>query len=215
MSAKLNVAILVYPGVEMIDMNGPADVFLKANNLNNGKYQIYTLAETSETFGSEALLVTITPSYTFENCPDPDIIIIPGQILSENPYKNGSGSDALIAWLKKMSHKPGITVMSVCVGAYILARTGLLAGKKATTHYAAIADLQKLHPDIRFIKNVRYVHDGNYITTGGITSGIDGALYLVEQLDGPGIAQHVADILVYNREAPLPPYTLLPPYDND
>jgi len=69
MSTKLNVAILVYPGVEMIDMNGPADVFLKANNLNKGKYQIFTLAETPEPLCSEASLVKITPTYTLDNCP--------------------------------------------------------------------------------------------------------------------------------------------------
>jgi transcriptional regulator GlxA family with amidase domain len=214
MHAKINIAILVYPGVEMIDMNGPADVFLKANNLTAGKYHIYTVAESPEPLGSEASIVTITPAYTFKNCPEPDIIIIPGQILSENPYQSGSGSDELINWLKSISHKPGLTIMSVCVGAYILARTGLLAGKKATTHYAAIADLQIQYPEIHFVKNVRYVQDGNVVTTGGITSGIDGALHLIEKFDGPDIAQHVADIMVYNREAPLPPYTLLPPYNN-
>jgi len=104
--------------------------------------------------------------------------------------------------------------MSVCIGAYILARTGLLSGREATTHYASIADIQSQYHDIRFIKNVRYVPDDNFVTTGGITSGIDGALYLIEQMDDADIAQHVADIMVYNREAPLPPYTLLPPYDN-
>lgn len=214
MGAKVNIAILVYPGVEMVDMNGPADVFLKANNLNNGKYEIYTVAETAAPLDSEASLVTITPSYTYETCPEPDVIVIPGQIISENPYKFGSGSDVLIAWLKKMAGKPGVTIMSVCIGAYILARTGLLSGKKATTHYASIDDLQSLYPDIRLIKNVRYVPDGDFVTTGGITSGIDGALYIIEQMDGADIAQHVADIMVYNREAPLPPYTLLPPYND-
>ncbi|MBS1520348.1 MAG: DJ-1/PfpI family protein [Bacteroidetes bacterium] len=212
MGTKLNVALLVYPGVEMVDMNGPADVFLKANNLTNGKYFIYTLAESPESFGSEASVVTITPTYTFDNCPEPDIIIIPGQIISENPYMFGSGSETLIKWLQKMAVKPGIRIMSVCIGAYILANTGLLKNKQATTHYASITDIQSQYPDIRFVKNVRFVPDGNIVTTGGITSGIDGALYLIEKLDGGDIAQHVADIMVYNREAALPPYTLLPPY---
>ena len=102
--------------------------------------------------------------------------------------------------------------MSVCIGAYILASTSLLTNKKATTHYLSIKDIQGLYPSTQLIKNVRYIPDGNNITTGGITSGIDGALYIVEKKDGPAIAQEVADVMVYNREAPLPPYTLLPPY---
>jgi transcriptional regulator GlxA family with amidase domain len=61
------------------------------------------------------------------------------------------------------------------------------------------------------VKNVRYEADGNFVTTGGVTSGIDGALYLIGKIDGPDIAQTVADIMVYNRDAPLPPGTILPP----
>jgi transcriptional regulator GlxA family with amidase domain len=215
MCAKLNVAVLIYPGVEMIDMNGPIDVFIKANGLNNGKYNIYSLAETLGSIPSENSLVTLTPTYSFANCPEPSIIIIPGQIISEGPPPEiGNGSEKLIAWLKEMGDKSSITIMSVCIGAYILARTGMLAGKKATTHYSSIKDFQSKYPNTHVIKNVRYFKDGNIVTTGGITSGIDGALSLIEQLDGVDIAQHVSDIMVYNRGAPLPPYTLLPPYDD-
>lgn len=215
MGAKLNVAVLIYPGVEMIDMNGPIDVFIKANGLNNGRYNIYNLAETSAPVGTEDSLLTITPAYTLANCPPPDIIVVPGQVIAEGPPPVfGDGSERLVSWLKGMGHKPGVTIMSVCIGIYILASTGLLKGKRVTTHYLSIKDFQEKYPDTRVIKNVRYVQDKDIMTTGGITSGIDGALYLIEQLDGPEIAQHVADIMVYNREAPLPPYTLLPPYDN-
>jgi len=210
MDTPLNVAILVYPGVEMIDMNGPADVFIKANNLNGGKYRLYTVAENNQPLISEASIVAITPAYSITNCPSPDIIVIPGQILSEDTYQSGSGSPALIDWLIQVSQKTGIIIMSVCVGAYILAKTGLLTGKKATTHYDAIDYLQKQYAKIQFIKNVRYVQDGNFITTGGITSGIDGALHLIEQLDSPDIAQQVANVMVYNTKAPLPPGTILP-----
>ncbi|MCX6316119.1 MAG: DJ-1/PfpI family protein [Bacteroidetes bacterium] len=212
MASKMNVAVLFYPGVEMIDMNGPLDVFVKANRYNNDRYKIYTLAEKSGETDSERAVVRMIPDYTFDDCPPPDIIVIPGQIMpagSANQF--GSGSDGLIAWLQQQATRDGVVIMSVCVGAYIFAKTGLLSGRDATTHWLALEAMQKQYPDITFIKNVRFVADRNYITTGGVTSGIDGALYLISVLDGPELAKTVADIMVYNREAPLPPGTILPP----
>lgn len=198
----------------MIDMNGPLDVFLKANSYNNSKYNIFTVAENSAAIQSENAIVTLTPTFTIANHPKPDIIVIPGQVTSEGPPPIfGDGSGALVSWIKEHGQNPNIIVMSVCIGAYILASTGLLTNRQATTHYLAIEDIQTKYPGTKFIKNVRYVPDGNIVTTGGITSGIDGALYLVGLKDGADIAQHVADVMVYNLEAPLPPYTLLPPYE--
>lgn len=211
MAENINVAVLIYPGVELIDMNGPIDVFVKANRYNQNRYRVYTIAESPEAIESERSAVRITPEYTLENCPRTDILVIPGQIMpAGSPESFGSGSDALRSWISRVSQTQGIIIMSVCVGIYILAKTGLLANKKATTHYAALEEMQEQYPDITFIKNVRYVSDGNMVTTGGVTSGIDGALYLVNVLDGPSIAQQVADVMVYNTDAPLPPHTILP-----
>ncbi|WP_316828695.1 DJ-1/PfpI family protein [Pedobacter miscanthi] len=207
---KINVAVLIYPGVELIDMNGPLDVFVKTNRYNGNKYRVFTIAETAKAIKSESLAVHITPDFTLKNCPQPDIIVIPGQIMPGNgPLTFGSGSTKLLNWITRESQHPGITIMSVCVGIYILAKTGLLTGKNVTTHWEAIEDLQKQYPNISFIKNQRYVADGSFVTTGGVTSGIDGALYVIEKLDGAGIAQQVADVMVYNRNAPLPPDTIL------
>lgn len=204
METQINVAVLVYNGVEPIDMNGPIDVFLKANAYNNNRYQVYTVAATMDTIGGESKIVTMTPQYDISNCPDPDLIVIPGII-------NEEVDTALISWIKEMGDK-GKTVMSVCIGLYILAQTGLLSGKHATTHYLAINSVHTQYPDIKLVKNVRFVEDGNIVSTGGITSGIDGALHMVEKYDGAVVAQQTADVMVYNRDAPLPPYTILPPY---
>lgn len=206
----INIAFLIYPGVELIDMNGPIDVFVKANRINKGRYQLFTVAESAGYIDTESSAVRITPQYTLYNCPKPDIIVIPGQIMPEGSSRNfGMGSDNLIAWIKEQAQQPGVRIMSVCVGAYILANTGLLDGKRATTHYGALPKMEQEYKNIKFIKNERFIADGNFITTGGVTSGIDGALYLVGKLDGPEAAEEVADIMVYNREAPLPPKTIL------
>jgi transcriptional regulator GlxA family with amidase domain len=206
----INVAVLIYPGVELIDMNGPLDVFIKTNRYNNNRYRVFTVAESAEEIKSERSAVRIVPDYTISNCPTPGIIVIPGQIMpAGSPVAFGSGSAGLITWIKEQAQHSGITLMSVCVGVYILANTGLLANRKATTHWAAINEIQQQFPDISFVKNVRFVVDEHIITTGGVTSGIDGALYLAGTIDGSDIAQKVADIMVYNRDAPLPPGTIL------
>jgi transcriptional regulator GlxA family with amidase domain len=212
MAPTIKVAVLIYPGIEVIDMNGPIDVFVKANRYKENRYQVFTVAESEGEIKSELSAVHIMPDYTLSNCPQPDIIVIPGQIMpagSTDPF--GGGSDRLIAWIKEQVQNTGITIMSVCVGVYILANTGLLNNKKATTHWAAIkGGIGQEYPLITFVKNERFVADGNMVTTGGVTSGIDGALYLVSIMDDAATAQKIADIMVYNRDAALPPNTILP-----
>lgn len=204
MKTQIKVAVLIYNGVELVDMNGPIDVFIKANRYNNNRYQIYTVAATMDQIDSEGEVVKISPQYDITNCPEPDLIVIPGII----DHEVDSG---VITWIKQMGEN-GKQIMSVCIGLYTLAKTGLLSNKRATTHYQVINTVHEQYPDINLVKNVRVVMDGNIISTGGITSGIDGALYLVEEYDGAIMAQQVADVMIYNRTSPLPPYTLLPPY---
>jgi transcriptional regulator GlxA family with amidase domain len=209
--AEINVAVLIYRGIEVIDMNGPIDVFIKANRLSKKNiYRVFTVAESAGEIQSELSAVRIIPEYTLTNCPKPDIIVIPGQIMAGGPKPFGIGSDELRTWIKEHGQDSGITIMSVCVGVYILAKTGLLANKQATTHWKTIQNIQQDYSNIRFIKNVRFVQDGNIISTGGVTSGIDGALHLIEKMDSPEVANGVANMMVYNREAPLPAGTILP-----
>jgi transcriptional regulator GlxA family with amidase domain len=217
MKPQIKVAVLIYSGVELVDMNGPIDVFLHANRyqgnrpFDNPRYKIYTVAATSDPIKSEGGAVTITPDYNITNCPDPNIVVIPGRIAFDKDSTSIPADQPVIDWIGVMALKYK-TILSVCVGLFSLAPTGLLDGKKATTHYLAINYAHKTWPKIHFVKNVRFIEDGHFVTTGGITSGIDGALYLVEKNDDAIVAQQVADVMVYNREAPLPPYTILPPY---
>jgi transcriptional regulator GlxA family with amidase domain len=202
----VNVAVMVFDGVELVDMNGPVDVFLHANRYETRfAYAIHTVAATHRPFRSEGDVVTITPAYSVDDCPEPDIVVVPGRI----PSGTTAGPE-LTAWLVRMS-EAGKTILSVCVGIYTLAEAGLLKHRRATTHYLAVADVHRKYPDIDLMKNVRFVEDGQFLTTGGVTSGIDGALELVGCFSGAAVAQNVADVMVYNTTCPLPPGTLLPP----
>lgn len=206
----MKIAVLIFHGVELVDMNGPVDVFLHANRFHKEPvYNIYTVAATAARIVSEGGVVTIIPQFTFETCPDPDLIIIPGRIANDADDSSIPAKPEVVAYVKQMAQK-GKIILSVCVGLYTLAETGLLTGRKATTHYLAMDYVRSHYKGINLVENVRYVHDGNFITTGGITSGIDGALYLVEQYNGADVALQVANIMVYNRKAKLPPGTILP-----
>jgi transcriptional regulator GlxA family with amidase domain len=187
-------------------MNGPLDAFIHANQFNGSRYNVYTVAATAGVVLSENQIVTILPQYSITDCPDPDIVVIPGT-MSKRPT-----DPTLVAWIRQKGLNPEKIVMSVCIGAMILAQTGLLNGRNATTHYQYINTLHTDYPEINIVKNVRFVQDGNIVTTGGVTSGIDGGLHLVENFDGPTIAQQTSDLMVYNRNSILPPYTILPPY---
>lgn len=208
MKNKMNVAVLIYDYVELVDMNGPLDVFLHANSYNGSRYTVYTVSANGKAVTGEGGVVKMTPGYSISNCPVPDIVVIPG-IMKDGVV--GIAAQEVLEWLKKLARSKK-TIMSVCIGIYTLAKTGLLKGKKATTHYLSINDFHTKYPDVQIVKNVRFVQDGLFVTTGGVTSGIDGALQLVEKLDGADVAQQTADVMVYNREGALPPYTLLPPY---
>ena len=134
----------------------------------------------------------VNPDNTFTNCPEPDIFIIPGGNISGTRQ-----SPEAIQWIKHYSEKSEI-VMSVCNGALILAETGLLEGLTATTYHNAIPELQKDFPKTKVVSDQRFVDNGKFITTAGLSSGMDGALHIIEKLKGKSKAQSVALNLEYD-----------------
>ena len=184
-SGLTTVAMLVFNGVQIIDFSGPWEVFGGAGFL------VHTVAEKSEpvtTVYGEKLV----PEYSFENCPKTDILLIPGGGVG-GPMSNPQTMQWVQARAKETAH-----VMSVCNGAYILGQAGLLEGLPATTTYARIPGLAafKAKP----VHDQRWVENGKIITTAGLSSGIDGALYLVSKILGKGRAQAVALAIEYQWE---------------
>ncbi|HEV2120939.1 MAG TPA: DJ-1/PfpI family protein [Candidatus Bathyarchaeia archaeon] len=172
------VAILLFNGAQIIDFAGPWEVFGTAGFL------VHTVAKSQEpltmVFGQK-----IVADYTFENSPKADILLIPGGGV-------GAAMDdpRLIQWIqakaKDVSH-----IMSVCTGAFLLGKAGLLAGQTATATYGMVDDLLTF-PNTRVVHDQRYVDNGKVITAAGLTSGIDAALHLVSKMRGRGEAQSVA-----------------------
>jgi putative intracellular protease/amidase/YHS domain-containing protein len=184
-SGARKVAILVFNKMELLDFAGPAEVFAGAG------YHVFTVAATQESvpcFG----LVTLTPQHTFADCPRPDVIVVPG-----GDTRQLANDSRVTDWLKQASPGAEIT-MSVCTGAFVLGKAGLLEGKGATTHWGSIARLRSQFPQTTVHADRRIVDNGSVLTTAGVSAGIDGALHVVERLSGHDKAVKTARYMEYN-----------------
>lgn len=179
-----SVTILIFNGAQLIDFAGPWEVFGTAGML------VHTVAESSApvtaVFGEKVI-----PDYTFENCPKSDIVLVPGGGVWNEVINNPS----VMRWIQTQVNE-ATHVMSVCTGAFLLEKAGVLGGQTVTTTYGMIEDLIK--PDTKVIYDRRYVDNGKIITTAGLSAGIDGALHLVSRILGLGTAQSVALNMEYN-----------------
>ncbi|SEW38444.1 GlxA family transcriptional regulator [Chitinophaga arvensicola] len=191
----VKVAVLLYPGVELQDFAGPADVFVKAAGVTRGQYDVYTVSLQPGMIYTESDKVAIKPAYQLTNMPKPDILVIPGA--SMTVIETLRTDSAMYSFIRKYKDSAAVT-MSVCTGAYLLGRTGALDQIRSTTHFFVADDFQETFPHTTLIKDVRYVDEGHIITTSGVTSGIDGALHLVERYSGEKIAAMVARGMQYN-----------------
>lgn len=173
MTKRRVVAVLLFDGVELLDFSGPAEVFVVAAQ---GKaFRVVTVAERRKpvrTMGGLRVLA----EYDFASAPRADIVVIPGGA-TENVNDEG------LAWIRSAAAGAEV-VMSVCMGAFLLARVGLLDGVTATTHHWGVKRLRSAAPLCRVVQGERYVDSGHVVTTAGVTAGIDGALHVVERLLG-------------------------------
>ncbi len=180
-----NVAIFIFEGVQIIDYAAPYEVFGQAG------FETFTVAEKAGAI-TTAMGMSVNPRYTFDNHPHADILLIPGGGVPQH-----QDNPKVIEWIQNKT-KEAEVVLSVCNGAYFLARAGLLDGLEATTFAALIPGLQAAAPKARVVSNKRFVDNGKIVTSAGLSSGIDGALHVVEKLLGRGWAEVIATNLEYD-----------------
>jgi putative intracellular protease/amidase/YHS domain-containing protein len=185
----LKVAIIVFNKMELLDFAGPAEVFASAG------YDVSTVAATREPVPCMGV-VTLTPHYTFADCPRPDVVVVPGGSVGEL-----AKDKRVIDWLVRTSAEAEVT-LSVCTGALVLARAGLLDGKEATTHWNSIASLRKQFPHVTVRDDRRVVDTGKVVTSAGVSAGIDGALHVVDRLSGRSKASQTARYMEYTWQPP-------------
>jgi putative intracellular protease/amidase len=190
--ATKTVAVLIFDGAEIIDFTGPWEVFGAAD------YDVYTVAATKEPI-TTAMGMKVAPSYTFADAPVPSVLLVPG-----GGVRGARSSAATLAWVKQTSDRAEVT-LSVCNGAFILASAGLLDGLSATTTAHLLGQLASEFPKTKVMRDRRYVDNGRIVTAGGLSSGIDGALHVVEKMRGHGRAQATALGVEYDwhPEAPF------------
>lgn len=201
---KINVCILLFDDVEVLDFSGPFEVFSRTRTVpgiearrsdDAAPFHVFTVAKTRDPVTAVGGL-TVVPAYGFADAPHIDLLLVPG----------GFGTRALIEdaetldWVKRVAAGARLTT-SVCTGALVLARAGLLAGRRATTHWGATELLDSLDAGVTVERDARYVDDG-IVSSAGVAAGIDMAFHVVERLFGKAVADETARYIDYPRPAP-------------
>jgi len=200
---KLNVGILIFDGVEVLDFAGPFEVFSRTRIVPgvesrrsdaSAPFRVFTLTRNGETVTATGDL-QLMPRYSFQTAPAIDLLVVPG----------GYGTRALLRdretldWIRTTAARAK-KVTSVCTGALLLAQAGLLDGRRATTHWGALDLLQEIsdarEADISIQRELRFVDDG-IIPSAGVSAGIDMALHVVEQVCGASVAAETAHYMDY------------------
>lgn len=190
--SRKRVAILLFDDVEVLDFAGPFEVFSVTDELNGyTKFDVYTVAAVKKPVTARNDL-SVNPDYSSQDAPLPDILIIPGG-KGTRPVLKHAG---IIDWVKTCAVQAEL-ILSVCSGALVLAKAGLLEQLKATTHHEVFETLAALAPNTEIVRKQRFVDNGKVVTSAGITAGIDMSLYIIERLEGREIAEKTAAYMEY------------------
>ena len=198
---RISVGILIFPLVEVLDFAGPFEVFSRTRldpgvesrrSEESAPFRVFTVAKSREPVNATGGLVVV-PGHGFADAPRIDLLVVPG----------GFGTRALLHdeetldWIRRTA-AGARQVTSVCTGSLLLAQAGLLQGRRATTHWAALDLLESLNVGVTVERDQRVVDD-DVITSAGVASGIDMAFYLVESLFGREVADETAKYIEYRR----------------
>jgi len=191
----LKVGIFLFNEVEVLDFAGPFEVFSLASKDNEKLCKVITIGETGEIISARNGL-KVLPQANFKEAPVLDILIIPGGYGAEEiEIKN----EKVIDWIREQKNHIKI-LASVCTGAFLLAEAGILDRKKATTHWMDIERLTREYPKIEVINHSKFVDEGEIITAGGISAGINMSFHIIQRLFGEDVAKATAKRMEYDIE---------------
>jgi len=194
---RKRVGILVFDGVEVLDFCGPFEVF-SVTRLDESRrredpspFEVVLVAEQAGTVTAVGGL-KVTPDHTLADCPALDILVVPGGWGTRREI----GNPALLEWIGARGRAVE-TLTSVCTGAMLLGKAGLLDGRRATTHWRSLGWMAESFPDVTVETALHVVEDGNVFTSAGISAGIDMALLVVARHHGEEIARAAARTMEY------------------
>jgi len=192
-----NVAILIFDEVEVLDFAGPFEVFgVAGSTLPDKPFNVFTIAEKAEPVIARNGL-SINPTYTLETAPKIDILLVPGGRGTRRELNN----PALLEWIKTQAGQTNL-LLSVCTGALLLGKAGLLDGLAATTYWNAMDELRAVAPNTTIRAGERYVDNGSVVLSAGVSAGIDMSLYIVARLHGTEAALATARGMEYDYWKP-------------
>jgi len=187
-----NVGIFVFNEVEVLDFAGPYEVFTTASRVHkrghpgaSDPFTVFTVGRTLDPVRARAGL-SVFPDFGFDKHPDIDLLLIPGGVVTAELEK-----PEVIGWVAQTARRARLSA-SICTGAFLLARTGLLDRKSATTHWEDISDLRAMFPTVTVLEQLRWVDEGTVVSSAGISAGIDMSLHLVERLVSRQLAERTA-----------------------
>jgi len=186
------VGIFVFNDVEVLDFAGPYEVFTTASRVYkrgltdaSDPFTVFTVGKARDPVRARAGL-SVFPDYGFDRHPDIDLLLIPGGIVTAQLEEID-----VIRWIARTAGRARLTA-SICTGAFLLAKAGLLDGKSATTHWEDVADLRTMFPSVTVLEQLRWVDEGTIVSSAGISAGIDMSLHLVERLVDRQLAERTA-----------------------
>lgn len=191
------VGILIFDDVEVLDFCGPFEVFSVARPVGEPSddqrlFQVLTIAEEPRTVRCRGGLL-VQPHATTSDCPPLDLLIVPGGQGTRRERHNLP----LLQWIAARDAATEL-IASVCTGAFLLAETGLLDGRRATTHWASVEWMRETYPAVTMLADARVVDEGHIVTSAGISAGIDMSLHLVARLHGAPVAEWTARHMEYD-----------------
>ncbi len=192
------IGLYLYDEVEVLDFAGPFEVFLTASRLKlrdepsaPPPFEVALIADAPRTVRARGGLRLEVP-FGLEQPPPLEVLLIPGGVVTAEMER-----PALIDWIRRTADSAELTA-SVCTGAFLLARAGLLDGQPATTHWEDLPDLGARFPAIQLQPGARWVEADKIITAAGISAGIDLSLHLVARLENPALATRTARQMEYD-----------------
>jgi transcriptional regulator GlxA family with amidase domain len=198
---RINVGILIFDNVEVLDFAGPFEVFSRTRltpgvesrrSEESAPFRVFTVAKTRDPITATGGLV-VTPSFGFADGTRIDLLVVPGGFGTRPLLED----EATLDWIRATAAKAR-QVSSVCTGALLLGKAGLLEGRRATTHWASLDLLASLDAEITVERDERVVDDG-VVTSAGVASGIDMSFHIVETIFGREVADETARYIEYRR----------------
>jgi len=195
MVKNCRVGILLFDEVEVLDFAGPFEVFSIASipDQLEKPFLVETVSQLGNLIRARNGLM-VQPQYSFDNAPDFDIVIVPGGYGAEEIEIN---NERVVQWIKEQRNKAQL-LASVCTGAFLLAKAGVLDGKRATTHWMDIDRLEREFPNVKIKRNCKFIDEGSIITSGGITAGINMSFHILKRLLGEEAMKTTAKRMEYD-----------------